>query len=263
MKKVLSLFMALLMSIAMFAQNDLMDWANEKPQNKVNSVTVEKHRFPLQLQDGKITSSGSISLPGKSAKDIFVSSMLWVVNTYPSSRTMFKKIDPDNFRFLIEPAVMSTQYASTGTYYKCKLVVQAKDGELVFQAFDITCTHLGGGLSLAMKTETFEELMPDLNPKKKKSQVYMEEFVEGNSNTISMMAHNSNLEPIHSITHWDKITEGVVVVGMTSVECLLAWGKPNKINVTKGEFGNLQQWVYEGRQYLYVDDGKLTSMQDF
>ena len=91
----------------------------------------------------------------------------------------------------------------------------------------------------------------------------MEEFVEGNSNTISMMAHNSNLEPIHSITHWDKITEGVVVVGMTSVECLLAWGKPNKINVTKGEFGNLQQWVYEGRQYLYVDDGKLTSMQDF
>ena len=36
MRKVLSFFMVLLMSTAMFAQNDLMDWANEKTEKKIH-----------------------------------------------------------------------------------------------------------------------------------------------------------------------------------------------------------------------------------
>jgi hypothetical protein len=56
-------------------------------------------------------------------------------------------------------------------------------------------------------------------------------------------------------------TEGVSV-GMTQEEAIgSSWGKPKSINSTITASGRHEQWVYGGSNYLYFDNGRLTSIQ--
>lgn len=54
--------------------------------------------------------------------------------------------------------------------------------------------------------------------------------------------------------NWLLILKGKIKIGMTEEMCLIAWGKPNKIN--RASYGD--QWVYDD-QYLYFENGKLKS----
>ncbi|KUF30056.1 hypothetical protein V2H29_14875 [Lysinibacillus fusiformis] len=52
-------------------------------------------------------------------------------------------------------------------------------------------------------------------------------------------------------------------LGMTYDEVLASlWGAPYDINRTVTEYGSYEQWVYGNGQYLYFEDGILTSFQD-
>jgi hypothetical protein len=62
------------------------------------------------------------------------------------------------------------------------------------------------------------------------------------------------------LAQWKK--EGVSI-GMTQERVLQSsWGKPEKINTTTNAFGTSEQWVYRGHNYLYFQDGKLTTIQN-
>lgn len=52
-------------------------------------------------------------------------------------------------------------------------------------------------------------------------------------------------------------------IGMTAkqVREKTNWGKPVDINRTITKYGTNEQWVYEGNQYLYFENGKLTAIQ--
>lgn len=51
-------------------------------------------------------------------------------------------------------------------------------------------------------------------------------------------------------------------IGMTAEEVeATAWGKPDRKNVTEAYYGTHEQWVYEGKGYVYFDDGIVTSIQ--
>lgn len=263
MKKKFLTAVAFFIATASFAQDNLMDWANESQEKSTVQTPSESFCFTPEVQNGKIVCSGTIPLDGKVAKDIFSSALRWVVETYPASRDVLKKMDAENNRFLMETAIISTKYASTATSYKYMTAFQAKDNELVFQSFNISCSHLGSGLSLSMKTETFEELMPDLKPKKSKAKVYLEEFTKGNNSVLSRLADSIKKSQPVEISHWDAIVGNKVIIGMNRIECLLSWGKPNDINTSKMDSGVHEQWVYKNRQYLYFENGILTSMQDF
>lgn len=39
------------------------------------------------------------------------------------------------------------------------------------------------------------------------------------------------------------------------------WGEPKYINTTTNRYGTHEQWVYDDYQYLYFDNGKLTTIQ--
>lgn len=39
------------------------------------------------------------------------------------------------------------------------------------------------------------------------------------------------------------------------------WGEPIDINRTITKYGTNEQWVYDGYQYLYFENGKLTAIQ--
>lgn len=40
-----------------------------------------------------------------------------------------------------------------------------------------------------------------------------------------------------------------------------SWGEPTKINKSTYSWGTTEQWVYPNYNYLYFENGKLTSIQ--
>ena len=52
-------------------------------------------------------------------------------------------------------------------------------------------------------------------------------------------------------------------IGMTKsqVRNKTNWGEPKYINTTTNKYGTHEQWVYDDYQYLYFDNGKLTTIQ--
>ena len=52
-------------------------------------------------------------------------------------------------------------------------------------------------------------------------------------------------------------------IGMTSSQVLneTEWGKPEKVNKTITAAGVREQWVYWSGEYLYFNNGKLTTIQ--
>lgn len=52
-----------------------------------------------------------------------------------------------------------------------------------------------------------------------------------------------------------------IELGMTSEQVQLSWGKPQRINRTVTANAVVEQWVY-GRQYVYIENGKVRSFQD-
>ncbi|MGE7094378.1 hypothetical protein ACQKII_23690 [Lysinibacillus sp. NPDC048646] len=59
----------------------------------------------------------------------------------------------------------------------------------------------------------------------------------------------------------EKASRGVTI-GMTKDDVLLSsWGAPSNINKTVNAYGTSEQWVYDNYNYLYFDNGILTSIQ--
>ncbi len=58
------------------------------------------------------------------------------------------------------------------------------------------------------------------------------------------------------------ISRGQVRIGMTAEQCRASWGRPNDINRSTGTWGVHEQWCYGGHNYLYFEDGILTSIQN-
>jgi len=58
------------------------------------------------------------------------------------------------------------------------------------------------------------------------------------------------------------ISEGNVILGMTTEMCRLSWGEPIEVNRTTVKGLVHEQWVYSWSNYLYFDNGKLTAIQD-
>ena len=55
-----------------------------------------------------------------------------------------------------------------------------------------------------------------------------------------------------------------VKIGMTAKQVIekTSWGKPKEVNKTTTRYGTHEQWVYGGRNYLYFENGILTSVQN-
>ena len=65
---------------------------------------------------------------------------------------------------------------------------------------------------------------------------------------------------------WDKavvelVKQRKIKIGMSEKQALLSWGKPERVNKSVGSYGVHEQWVYSRGQYVYMENGKLTSFQ--
>ena len=60
-----------------------------------------------------------------------------------------------------------------------------------------------------------------------------------------------------------KPTKRGVYVGMDKDQVLASnWGRPRKINRTENAYSVHEQWVYGGHNYLYFENGILTTIQN-
>lgn len=54
-----------------------------------------------------------------------------------------------------------------------------------------------------------------------------------------------------------------VSIGMTREQVVgSSWGRPEHVNTTRTSYGVREQWVYGSRNYLYFQDGILTTIQN-
>jgi hypothetical protein len=58
------------------------------------------------------------------------------------------------------------------------------------------------------------------------------------------------------------ISKHQVRLGMTDEQCRASWGRPRDINRSTGSYGVHEQWCYDGYNYLYFENGILTSIQN-
>lgn len=52
-----------------------------------------------------------------------------------------------------------------------------------------------------------------------------------------------------------------VMLGMNAEQVTMSWGRPERINETLTAGRRSEQWVFGGRSYVYLDNGKVTSIQ--
>lgn len=67
-------------------------------------------------------------------------------------------------------------------------------------------------------------------------------------------------------TNWDPRAVGLVAcrrvsVGMTDEQMRASWGAPDEINTTQSAYSHHEQWVYGTGNYVYLDDGVVSSYQ--
>lgn len=68
--------------------------------------------------------------------------------------------------------------------------------------------------------------------------------------------------PLWSASDCDSVAHGKIHIGMASEMVREAWGKPEKVNSTifSGDQRH-EQWVYGLGEYVYVENGVVTSIQ--
>lgn len=60
-----------------------------------------------------------------------------------------------------------------------------------------------------------------------------------------------------------KLERGSVKLGMTQAQVRqCGWGEPSDVNRTTDKYGVHEQWVYGSGNYLYFQNGRLTTIQN-
>jgi hypothetical protein len=59
----------------------------------------------------------------------------------------------------------------------------------------------------------------------------------------------------------DLVAAGQIVVGMTPAMVRMSWGAPEHVNATTTGGGSREQWVYGSGYYVYLEGGRVTSIQ--
>jgi len=63
--------------------------------------------------------------------------------------------------------------------------------------------------------------------------------------------------------YFNDVKEEKIRLGMPEKMLIMAWGEPDDINESVGIWGTHKQYVYGSGQYVYVENGFITSWQDF
>ena len=135
------------------------------------------------------------------------------------------------------------------TYY-CTAQFQVKDGKLVYYLSNIQIESL---VVVMKKLTPMEKLQPEKRTSHKET---MDDFVHIESQMLNKMFDFVSTNQLSPISHWNEISIGKPVKGMTEDECLLAFGKPQTVSESNGEV----QWMYSSSFYLFFKNGHVETI---
>jgi hypothetical protein len=87
-------------------------------------------------------------------------------------------------------------------------------------------------------------------------------YVEQQRNLAMTAERRASLIKKYGTTNGTLISQGKVKLGFTKQMCIDSWGEPSDINKSSGSWGVHEQWVYGSGNYLYFENGVLTSIQN-
>lgn len=246
--------MAFAVPTAISAQNaELEKWI--KQSSKADNCR-------LSYQEGSIVINGEIPMNGKTARQSFTNSLMFFA-TNISSKDIFKKIDENKLIFLIGTNVPSkSKFSKDGSRYEFSLSVMSTDKSIIYKVYNIRYVKQTGMLLSKIKEKAFEDIFSDNNDIQSSKSIIKEEFSNGINYIINKMSDECPNKSYPIISHWEQIKTGKVKAGMTSEECILSWGKPKDKNTTTGTWGVSEQWIYSNDDYLYLENGILTTIQN-
>lgn len=162
-------------------------------------------------------------------------------------------------------AILSSEYGSVSLHSKdsVELVGYKNDTAYVFHKGCLYQTVLKDLISpvadslLAIFTEQEAE-------KEKNREIALEQEAKRKkaAGIAAMNKRKANLIDKYGESIANLIIQHKVKIGMTKEMARESWGIPEDINKTTNQYGTFEQWVYGGGNYLYFDNGVLTTIQN-
>lgn len=98
-------------------------------------------------------------------------------------------------------------------------------------------------------------------------------FIKNNKNFIDFLGEYKSIykrirdaeltKQAEEEKHLEQLKKSIPRVGMTADEVRYTkWGNPDKINKNSYSWGTTEQWVYNDYGYVYISDGKVTSVSE-
>lgn len=202
-------------------------------------------QYELSVDDSRYVVTGFIPFSGKSDKAIFANAMLWTVeNVCSQLHEGIVERNISKLRFSCELCLESLN----GNIFYCTASFSTSDGRLIYYIEDIKVVTK----SFVSKNLTpFEKLNPE---KKANHKLLMSDFTKTISSKLNKM-FDFVMTNSPKVTYWDEIAISKPVIGMTTDECLLAFGKPKNVFEGNGE----TQWSYSTSFFLFIKNGIVSS----
>ena len=168
----------------------------------------------------------------------------------------------DSITFVEKRAELAKEYGKTFTTIENKI---KSNDKLCY-----TITHLQNycewskkyGLQVILDDIDSDGLRNSNNEKNiSKRAEYQKKYGRNRANNIIAACHTKFLSEVD----WgdvEVIGKHRVSLGFTERQCELAWGRPERINRTTNNWSTHEQWCYSNYNYLYFDDGVLTTIQN-
>ena len=247
MKKII-IFLLLAFPLITFSQNSLENWAKTK-ENTLSSKNDDVQLYSLSEADGKLVVSDFVDFAGLTSEQIFVNALLYAIDAGTYQKENIESIDFAKKCFVMKQYIKSTQ--EVDVTYKCSTKFQIAEDNLSFLSFDIV--YESKNIFKELKDTPFEKLDTKKKPNHK---IYIDEFTAGNSLFLSGMFKFIQTNQYPPVTHWEDISKGKVVKGMTETECKLAAGKPVHVRI----MGNKVRWMFNNDFIVLFEDGKVSSV---
>lgn len=153
--------------------------------------------------------------------------------------------------FTCNLALTSPEGSGQKSTYYCRAIFRVAEGKLTYYLSNIT---VEAPILVIKKITPMEKLNPE---KKEAHRQIMDDFVVSGSAVAKLIYSILSLSNRPSaITHWQEISIGKPVKGMTEDECRLAFGKPQTVMEANGEV----QWMYNSSFYLFFKDGHVQTI---
>ena len=194
------------------------------------TFTEQKKTYPVSADGSKYVVSGFTSFSPASDEHIYANALLWTVeNVCPKLREGITEANVPAKSFSCDLVLASQADSKQNNTYYCKAIFRVA------------------------KVTAMEKLQPE---KKASHKEIMDDFVQVESQMLNRMFDFIATHQLSPITHWNEISIGKPVKGMTEDECRLAFGKPQTVLESNGEV----QWMYSSSFYVFFKKGRVETI---